>query len=183
MNFKNSSKINEYIVLKENEHNKSFDRTGSGEKTHVYEHHVIAEEMLNRELRNNEEVHHLDKNRSNNSPDNLLVLDKDQHVKLHSWLDKNIIIPKPSYAIRTLKGCIRCDYCNKPIAPDKKRFCNNSCRDSFNKIKLSKETPVESIKELLNSNLSMTKIGKILGLSDNGVKARCKALNIDINRK
>lgn len=39
-----------------------------------YEHILMAEDMLDRKLKPGEEVHHLDKNRTNNSPDNLLVL-------------------------------------------------------------------------------------------------------------
>ncbi len=41
-----------------------------------YEHKIVAEKMLGRKLTDKEVVHHLDENRSNNSPDNLLILEE-----------------------------------------------------------------------------------------------------------
>lgn len=48
------------------------------------EHVAIAECKLGRELKQNEVVHHIDRNRLNNSPENLEVLTKTQHARLHS---------------------------------------------------------------------------------------------------
>lgn len=76
-----------------------------------YEHRVVAEELIGRPLQRDEAVHHLDNNRSNNSPDNLLVLLESQHVKLHAWQSKNVIVPKPAQLLRNLKGCVRCNVC------------------------------------------------------------------------
>jgi len=42
-------------------------------KGYVFEHIVVIESILNRQLRPNEELHHIDKNPLNNSPDNLRV--------------------------------------------------------------------------------------------------------------
>ncbi len=61
----------------------------------IQEHIVVAEEqILDRPLKEGEVVHHLDENKSNNSPDNLLVLSGPMHGKLHGWLNKNNIVPK-----------------------------------------------------------------------------------------
>lgn len=47
-------------------------------------HRGILEKKLGRELRADEEVHHIDGNHFNNDPDNLIALSKSEHAKIHS---------------------------------------------------------------------------------------------------
>ena len=49
----------------------------------TYKHIVIAEGFLKRKLKDNEVVHHIDENPSNNEPSNLAVMDRDKHIALH----------------------------------------------------------------------------------------------------
>lgn len=51
---------------------------------YVVEHRLIWEETNGRRLKPNEEVHHIDGDPANNSPENLVALTKKEHRKLHS---------------------------------------------------------------------------------------------------
>ena len=49
-----------------------------------HEHRVVAEQMLGRPLRPGEVVHHIDGNKRNNSPENLMVFESQaEHVRWH----------------------------------------------------------------------------------------------------
>jgi hypothetical protein len=51
-----------------------------------HEHRVVAEEMLGRSLRPDEVVHHIDGDKTNNSPSNLAVMTRKEHAALHAKL-------------------------------------------------------------------------------------------------
>jgi hypothetical protein len=58
-------------------------------------HRDLAELLLGRKLNTNEVVHHMDHNPKNNSPENLLVLSRVWHNRLHQYLDlQRVIIEK-----------------------------------------------------------------------------------------
>lgn len=47
------------------------------------EHRIVMEKELGRELTSDEIVHHIDENKTNNSIDNLIVLTRAEHAKIH----------------------------------------------------------------------------------------------------
>lgn len=51
-----------------------------------YKHRQIAEECLGKKLHTKDVVHHLDGNKTHNSPENLIVLSPSSHSKLHHWM-------------------------------------------------------------------------------------------------
>lgn len=48
-------------------------------KGYAYEHRMVAEQILGRQLKRGEIVHHLDGNKTNNNPDNLNILPSIRH--------------------------------------------------------------------------------------------------------
>jgi hypothetical protein len=61
--------------------------TLDGRKNYV--HRAMAELLLDRELRTEEQVHHVDMNRKNNHPSNLIVLLGGDHTLLHRAMSAN----------------------------------------------------------------------------------------------
>lgn len=53
---------------------------------YVLEHRLVAEEMLGRRLRADEDVHHKDGDKMNNHPSNLEVLNHSEHARHHAAL-------------------------------------------------------------------------------------------------
>jgi len=48
----------------------------------MYEHRAIMEDVLQRPLQSNEQVHHIDGNRANNDPSNLMILSAPDHTRI-----------------------------------------------------------------------------------------------------
>lgn len=55
---------------------------------YLREHRMVIERLLGRKLDKDEVVHHIDGNRKNNHPDNLKVMPRDEHCRLHHQIDK-----------------------------------------------------------------------------------------------
>lgn len=61
----------------------------NGEHRSKLLHIIICEHKYNRPLKNGEHVHHIDGNKLNNHPDNLMILSASDHAKLHAEERKN----------------------------------------------------------------------------------------------
>lgn len=54
----------------------------------VWEHIIVMEKYLGREITKDEHIHHIDFNRKNNSPDNLYVCSAKEHAAIHGSLER-----------------------------------------------------------------------------------------------
>jgi hypothetical protein len=57
---------------------------------YMREHRVIAERMSGRLLNKGEEIHHKDGNKINNNPDNLEILNRQEHKERHRKKNRNL---------------------------------------------------------------------------------------------
>lgn len=67
-----------YIVLWMPQHHRA------DAKGYVKEHIIVAEQKIGRKLRDNEVVHHINRNKKDNRPENLAVMTRSQHSRLHN---------------------------------------------------------------------------------------------------
>ena len=66
------------------------------------EHRIIAEDALGRKLGYNEVIHHVDENPKNNSLDNLWVISRKDHGKLHFFLETQRVIWEKSHSDKSV---------------------------------------------------------------------------------
>lgn len=107
-----------------------------------------------------EVVHHIDGNRLNNSPSNLLVITNKQHANIHMGE----------------RETIECCVCGKVfIKPkDTSTYCSYKCSSKASR-------KFDPTKEELQSLVNMyptTKVAKMYGVSDVAVAKRCRRLGI-----
>ena len=118
-------------------------------------------------------MHHLDFNRSNNRHENLLVLERGQHARLHIWLDSGA----PGMKILGEQGMNSgkskvsdthfCKVCSKTLQDKQVGFCSMEC-SSFGSRKAVRPDKKELTKLLKEK--SRVQLGKDFGVSDNAIK-------------
>ncbi|MCM3130977.1 MULTISPECIES: HNH endonuclease [unclassified Paenibacillus] len=113
---------NGYIEIRMPEHHRA---RGNG---YVFEHIIVAEKILGRKLAPWENVHHKDRNKENNHPDNLEVLSASEHTKKHS-ADK----PKTGSYL----NCVVCGstFYRKKSHVQKAKCCSVKCVGKYTNMK------------------------------------------------
>lgn len=164
---------NGYVLVYIPDHPKTI-QSGSF-KGYVYEHIVVAERLVDRPIMSGEVVHHLDKNRSNNSPDNLLVITGPMHSKLHTWMDKNTITPTKEYQERIDIGCVRCKVCSVPIDYGL-TYCSHKCHNEAN---AKFDRPTKEALEQMVWEKPTSQIAKDFNVSDTAIAKLCKKLGVE----
>lgn len=150
----------------------------------MLEHRLVAEEKLGRYLKPEETVHHLDENRTNNNPDNLIVFRTTaDHTRFHKigimeeMDDGTYICPVQESEIK------KCKYCGSYYIYDRfnkrNKYCSWECylknKDyNFKKNVENNKIPTKETLNFLIHNVSFVKIGEMYHVSDNAVRKWCK---------
>ena len=178
---------NGYVLVYAKEHHRA-EKSGI-----VYEHILIAEQILGRKLKKEEVVHHIDLNRSNNTPNNLMIFaTSGDHSAFHAG-NKAYKIDGIWYTERTNKNKV-CPFCGKEYKIsefdnyNKRKYCSVECaRLAQGKILNNSKAgnyKIKEIQELLyENNGNFTQVGKILGISGNAVANRLKRKNMPYHSK
>ena len=195
--FKNNGKtfLNGYIAIYMPEHERAFKDNGC-----VYEHILESEKMLGRKLKPFECVHHINKDRTDNRHENLMVFaTNEDHIAFHgggtpiltedgSYITEKIHIPYYEYVNRTAldiknniedEGSIRiktkdlCPFCKKNL----KSIRANMCVECYNMKKSEHIPSKEELNQLIHAK-TFAEIGKEYSVSGNAVRKWCKKYNL-----
>lgn len=150
---------NGYVFIYMPEHPKAFSNGC------VYEHILIAEKILGRYLNEKEIVHHKDKKRFNNNPDNLMIFRTDSdHARFHKT-GIAILQVDGTYISPIKESITRCINCGKEIYRTSTR-----CNDCSNIARRKANRP--SLFELQNNlkNMTYSDMGRKYGVSSTTIK-------------
>lgn len=198
--YRNDGKVryNGYIAVYMPEHHRAF------ENGCVYEHILVAEQKLGRKLLELEVVHHIDKDRINNSEDNLIVFATEQdHVLYHAGaklmkLENGSYKCKRDYQVfyeyinetkdEENKDSIRiiakksyknlCPQCKVNYKTKDAQLCMECAN-----LNRAKRIPSKEELDKILWTTPFTKMGSMYGVSDKAVVRWCKKYGLPHKRK
>ena len=121
-----------------------------GYRGYVYEHRYIMECMIGRALDSNEIVHHIDGDKKNNSIDNLKLMTRSEHSKLHSRTEDKF-----------------CEKCGIKLHDKRSNLCK-SCF-SYTRRKVKERPSKDELLKMVEEN-SYVSVGRMYGVSDNTIR-------------
>lgn len=141
----------------------------------VLEHRFVAEQKIGRPLRTGEVVHHIDENRTNNNPDNLMVFkNHGDHIRFHhcgvAILEEDGSYICPEY-LKIPKESTYKNICKTCGNPCKSKFCSLKC--SFDS-RRTVERPSRDDLEKMIGTMSMRAIGRKFNVTDNSIRKWAK---------
>lgn len=143
----------------------------------VYEHVLVAEKKLGRYLTAEEVVHHIDHNRSNNNPDNLMIFKtkKDHSIFHMNEEDFTLCIFNIDGTVSCksnplkINHCVRCGCVIYPGA--------TLCRECYRKEGRDGRPKRETLKNLIRL-FPFEQIGRQFNVTGNCIKNWCKYYNL-----
>ena len=133
----------------------------------VMEHSYVVCKHIGRKLEANECVHHIDRNRTNNSIENLQLMTMSDHTLLHAIEDRGYVAEK--------RQCLSCSSRFLVSTTSGQKYCKSSCASGAReKFDISKEDLL-----FLVWSIPTVEVARILGVSDVAVSKRCKRYNIE----
>lgn len=133
----------------------------------VLEHVYVMSKHIGRPLKNDECVHHKDRDKTNNKLYNLQLMTLSEHVMLHMREDKGYVSES--------RACKKCGMDFDCSNTSKQVFCSSKCfREDSRRFEITEEELYRLVWEY-----PTTEVAKLLGVSDVAVSKRCKSLGID----
>lgn len=130
----------------------------------VYHHRHVASIKEGRWISLSDVVHHLDSDRANNRPENIVVISRSVHAVIHR-----------DSAPRLKK---RCAFCGEQFITkiEKMKYCSQKCSQKSRRSALF-QVSFDELKKMM-SLYSAEKIGKKFGISGTAVRKRCRNIGI-----
>ena len=150
----------------------------------VYEHIIVAEDILGRNLSPEEVVHHEDEDKTNNSENNIYIFETSaDHSRYHKnglkFKNNEGTYYSPMFSSIFI---LECNHCGNEFETKDKRnsYCNQSC---FKKsIRRTERPSKENLYNLLKDN-PFTKVAEMFGVSDNTIRKWCVSYEIPSKAK
>jgi hypothetical protein len=143
---------------------------------------LVAEKKLGRYLKPEEVVHHIDENKMNNNPDNIMVFaTKADHTSFHN---RNVALAdllkneNGAYYVPINKRSGFCRLCQAHIDSHA-----TYCKPCWDVLQRKVYRPDREILKDKIRNASFVQIGKEYGVSDNAVKKWCKSYELPYRSK
>ena len=140
----------------------------------AFEHVRVAEQMLGRTLGRYEEVHHIDGDKENNQPYNLMVMRTGaDHHRIHATKRGVECFKTEDGSFIVVYKQNTCPFCLRLFQPNstKQTYCSNECYS------LHKSRNIPSRNELITvitSKNSFVAVGEHYNVSDNTIRKWCR---------